>query len=446
MSKKSNKIVVALLASVAVTMSGVSSNIMAAPHPGGAHGAPGGHASFGGGGFHVGGFGGFRGFAGHGSAVHTFARPSFAQPSSGGRLPASAPARSRIAAAPLHGLYDFSRAGFNRNAFGDGRGWDRWGSRLRGAGWNRRGWGGWAGPVFWPFLYGDVLSFAFWPYGDDDPFWAYGPDFLVDSAFAGGSAAPNLGYAVPAEGSSGAAGEVAQSCGGVAPGVNDLPIEQIKQRVRPTADQQAALDDLNAASEKAKEIVKASCPSETPLTPVARLDAVQKRLEAMMQAVRTLRSPLAKFYDVLSDQQKQQFEAVGTSRRAQPGRTPVAAGGVALCGPEAGDFTKVPMQRMEETVEPNAQQNRALETLKEVSDKAINELRASCPTQIGADPAARLATTEERLGAMVDALKTIRPKLEDFYTSLSDEQKARLNTMQPPKKASVQTQQQRYSR
>jgi hypothetical protein len=33
---------------------------------------------------------------------------------------------------------------------------------------------------------------------------------------------------------------------------------------------------------------------------------------------------------------------------------------------------------------------------------------------------------------MVNAMKIIRPKLEEFYASLSDEQKARFNTMGPP--------------
>ena len=40
--------------------------------------------------------------------------------------------------------------------------------------------------MFWPFLFGDVFSFAFWPYAYYDPFWVYGPDFLLVSIFAPG--------------------------------------------------------------------------------------------------------------------------------------------------------------------------------------------------------------------------------------------------------------------
>jgi hypothetical protein len=40
----------------------------------------------------------------------------------------------------------------------------------------------------------------------------------------------------------------------------------------------------------------------------------------------------------------------------------------------------------------------------------------------------RLDAVKTRLQAMVDAMNTIRPKLQAFYASLSDDQKARFNT------------------
>jgi len=36
---------------------------------------------------------------------------------------------------------------------------------------------------------------------------------------------------------------------------------------------------------------------------------------------------------------------------------------------------------------------------------------------------------------MTDAIKSVRPDLQNFYASLSDEQKARFNTVGPPPKA-----------
>src|SRR5437763_368651 len=58
-----------------------------------------------------------------------------------------------------------------------------------------------------------------------------------------------------------------------------------------------------------------------------------------------------------------------------------------------------------------------------------DELRASCPAQIGETPTARLDAMNNRLDAMVQAVKTLRPTLGTFYASLNDEQKALFNSM-----------------
>ena len=54
-------------------------------------------------------------------------------------------------------------------------------------------------------------------------------------------------------------------------------------------------------------------------------------------------------------------------------------------------------------------------------------MRVACPTATAATAPARMAAMEERLDAMLQAVKTIRPPLEAFYATLSDEQKARLD-------------------
>src|SRR5712692_5091759 len=45
--------------------------------------------------------------------------------------------------------------------------------------------------------------------------------------------------------------EALESCTGLAPGVTNLPIDQIRLIVHPTTDQEAALNDLSAASSQA---------------------------------------------------------------------------------------------------------------------------------------------------------------------------------------------------
>src|SRR6516225_539043 len=54
--------------------------------------------------------------------------------------------------------------------------------------------------------------------------------------------------------------EALESCAGLAQGVTNLPIDQIRQTVHPTADQEAALADLGAASSQARHMIKSSCP------------------------------------------------------------------------------------------------------------------------------------------------------------------------------------------
>jgi LTXXQ motif family protein len=229
--------------------------------------------------------------------------------------------------------------------------------------------------------------------------------------------------------------QAVQSCGGLAPGVTNLPIEEMRQTVHPTADQEAALDDLSAASSKANEIIKSSCPTAPPLTPVGRLSAAEHRLEAMIRAVQIVRSPLERLYDSLSDEQRRQFNAIGNSGKGErePGSVPSGGDLTTLCDQQAGGgFANLPVQRIEQVVRPNTQQQNALADLKKASEDAASDLRASCPTQMPQTPVERLDAVVTLLKVMADAMKSVRPKLENFYASLSDEQKASFNTMGPP--------------
>jgi hypothetical protein len=61
-------------------------------------------------------------------------------------------------------------------------------------------------------------------------------------------------------------------------------------------------------------MLKASCQPDPTLTPPARLAAVGKRLDVMLQAVETVRAALDDLYGDLTDEQKAQFEAIGPGR------------------------------------------------------------------------------------------------------------------------------------
>jgi len=299
--------------------------------------------------------------------------------------------------------------------------------------------------VFWPFLLGDVFSCALWPYAYCFPFWSYGTAFAYDyGPYAPGyryggrssiySNAENNRYGRRPEQSKEPAADVAQSCSGFAPGVTNFPIDQIRRAISPTGEPLAALDGLADASSKASAALSASCPSEPPLTPLARLDAVERRLEAMRKAIQIVQPPLASVYDSLSDEQRQRLDAIAAADNRHKHATAAAdfSGAdtlASLCGSQAEGFTKLPAQRIEELVKPTGPQQAALDQLKEASAKAADDLQGSCPTHIGETPTARLDAMNNRLDAMVQAVKTLRPTLGTFYASLSDEQKAQFNSM-----------------
>ena len=377
---------------------------------------------------------------------------------------------NQFASQNFHGLNNFSKTGFNRNAFGNNADWNHWGGNFWGAGWNYWGWGwgGWAGPVFWPFVLGDVLSFIFWPYAYYDPFWVYGPPFVFASIFAPGpyfgldygygpdyydygygpgyygyAGLPNIYYNYAGgqrvartdqpdrQALTQVNNEALQSCAGLAPGVTNLPIDRIRQTVHPTADQEAALDDLSAASSRASDTIQSSCPATVPLTPIGRLEAAQQRLDATIQAIEVVRQPLERFYDSLSEEQKHQLNAMnGSNEGAQSGNNQAA-----LCSQQGGGLINLPVQHIEQVVQPTTQQQSAFDDLRTATQRASDQLRSSCPTAVPQSPVARLDTVETRLKAMAEAISSIRPPLENFYAALNDEQKARFNMMGPAPRA-----------
>jgi hypothetical protein len=111
-----------------------------------------------------------------------------------------------------------------------------------------------------------------------------------------------------------AVGPLAQGCGTAQSGATDWPAAEIEARLHPTDAQRASLTALQAASAKAADMLKSSCQPDSALTPPARLAAVGKRLDVMLQAVETVRAALDDLYGDLTDEQKAQFEAIGPGR------------------------------------------------------------------------------------------------------------------------------------
>ena len=102
-----------------------------------------------------------------------------------------------------------------------------------------------------------------------------------------------------------------KSCSEAKPGLANLPIEKIDEVVKPTGAQEDGLKQLQDATSKAVSLLQAACPEDTPLTPPGRLAAMEKRLQAMVDAASAVKPALDSFYASLSNEQKARFDRIG---------------------------------------------------------------------------------------------------------------------------------------
>ena len=104
---------------------------------------------------------------------------------------------------------------------------------------------------------------------------------------------------------------------------------------------------------------------------------------------------------------------------------PSAGNMAAACSQQGGSVIDLPVQRIEQVVQPTAQQQSAFDGLKKAAQKAGDQLQIVLSNR-GAEIASGAGRYgRKRLSAMADAIKSVRPCLNNFYASLSDEQKAR---------------------
>lgn len=101
----------------------------------------------------------------------------------------------------------------------------------------------------------------------------------------------------------------AGACGPAAAGFLGWRIDRIEQVIKPTEAQRAKFDDLKAASDKASETLRVACPTEIPTTAVGRMEFMERRMEAMLQSVKTMRPAFEAFYATLSDEQKARLDS-----------------------------------------------------------------------------------------------------------------------------------------
>jgi hypothetical protein len=320
--------------------------------------------------------------------------------------------------------------------------------------WRHQGGGfGWVGPVFWPFAFYDIYDYAFWGSPYYDTFWDYGYPDLYAGIFGPYGYDDLMGYAgyLPRYASRGRSNtdayayapprgqaKLMQMCGEDSRTIAGLPIDRIESVIQPNEAQRAALDELASASEKAAANLKASCPTDVALTAPRRLEVMQQRIEAMIAAVQMVQPPLENFYGLLSDEQKAQLNGLASTRR--PARPAETAGSARQSCDIAQSGLDWPAAMIEQSVKPTERQHLYLGVLQNAAAQAADMLKESCQNQAedGLTPPARLAAVGKRLNTMLKAVKVVHVAMNDFYGSLTDEQKAAFDAIGPKRIGTAQ--------
>jgi len=133
---------------------------------------------------------------------------------------------------------------------------------------------------------------------------------------------------------------------------------------------------------------------------------------------------------VAQSSQRNDASAPAQSRVLGPAMPRPGAAGV-TCGAGPAGLGSWRVDLIERTLSLNGPQRTKFDGLKTASQRAIQYLNESCPKAGPASPTGRLEATERRLSAMLEAVRTVQPALDDFYAALTDEQKARLAAIEP---------------
>lgn len=307
----------------------------------------------------------------------------------------------------------------------------------------------WLGPVFWPYAYADIFEYTFWPSAYDDAYWAYAYDDCVDTAFwdmgSPNSAYDNIaadGYLEPGSAMVGSSQllessglspqDLRQLCSNPDKGITAWPFADITRVVRPTAEQRDLIDQLKHAAAQAADAFKNSCSDDYALTPPGRLQAMINRISATLEAVRIVRPALEAFYNSLSDEQRGRFNTLGPQYpsasedrpQRQTNEKPES------CGTPKASLTQLPIERINAVLHPTGAQKDSLDRLSTATEKSVQILQAACPDEMPVTPVGRLRAIEKRLSTMLEAANELQPALNEFYASLTSEQKARFNTLQ----------------
>jgi hypothetical protein len=97
-------------------------------------------------------------------------------------------------------------------------------------------------------------------------------------------------------------------------GLAEWRMDRIEAIIRPNDAQRSALNGPRAASTKAAESISATCAGAVPAKATDRLALMEKRMDTMLTAIKTVRPAFEKLYDLLDDDQHKRLDTAGPRR------------------------------------------------------------------------------------------------------------------------------------
>jgi hypothetical protein len=283
---------------------------------------------------------------------------------------------------------------------------------------------GLAGPLAWPTAFEDVIGFTLWPGEYGERLRGHGIGDVMSAVMVSSKdlMARVRGGVAMTQGSKDDANTSGNVCN-IDPAAEQWPVSQIEQSLQLNDKQRDALKGLKIAFSEAAANVKAACRDEASIAPVERLRAMQGTLWAIHDAVQGLRAPLAKFYDTLTDEQRQKFAAPAS---AQTDPRSMSPGQIArLCG--APPATGRQAQQAEQQLNLNKTERASLDAFQKKAGEMGQFLMASCLKPVASTPVERIDAAADRLTAVIFAASSVSLALNDFYNQLNEEQKSKFN-------------------
>lgn len=281
---------------------------------------------------------------------------------------------------------------------------------------------------FWPEAPQDIFDYVL--LSEDADFWVHSRSVMVGSMFTQSPSASDrrAGARIAAN------DNAEQTVGAALAGSGEMVCaerdtnhaaeaeKELRRKLVLTRNQQNAFAALRSAMQRAEAEMIAACPYSVPDTVPERLRTMQDRLWAMRVALTSLRMPLQKFYDVLTNEQKATLDKQKPPPRE--GKKDEAENQCPVAGQIAPQW---PADEIARAVRPNKDQQAGLAALNETSAKMGMLLTGSCPRKMPATPLTRLDATFDWLDALLFAGINTAVEVDDFYRNLTDEQKTKLN-------------------